>query len=67
MPKIKKKPEIKYGIEITKPHSKEMYDHNNRVAKDMRVNVEYEIRDAHRRAIGTVLLAGGLLRTLQEL
>ena len=30
MPKV---PEKKYGIEITKPFSKEMYDHNDKIAK----------------------------------
>ena len=64
--------EKKYGIEITKPFSKEMYDHNNQVAKDMRVNVEYEIRDAYRRATGEVAANGGMdkgekdLRSLVE-
>lgn len=28
--------ETKYGIEITKPHSKAMYDHNDRVALEMK-------------------------------
>ena len=28
--------EIKYGIEITKPHSKAMYDHNDQVALEMK-------------------------------
>jgi len=42
MTKIKKKPEVKYGIQITKPHSKEMYSHNDMVAKEMKFN----IRDA---------------------
>ena len=55
-----KEAKIKYGIKITKPFSKEMYDHNNRVAKDMRVNVEYEIRDAYRRATGEVAANGGM-------
>ena len=31
-----KKIESKYGIEITKPWSKEMYDHNEKVAEEMR-------------------------------
>jgi len=39
---MKKKNEIKYGIEITKPHSKDMYSHNDMVAKQMKFN----IRDA---------------------
>jgi len=37
-----------------------MYDHNDQVAKDMRVNIEYEIRDAHRRATGKVAAEGGM-------
>jgi len=36
MRKAKKSPEIKYGIEITKPHSQEMYEHNEMVAKEMK-------------------------------
>ena len=39
MPKVKKSPEIKYGIEITKPHSKEMYDHNDMVSSLMKKNI----------------------------
>ena len=35
---MKKKNEIKYGIEITKPHSKDMYSHNDMVAKEMKVD-----------------------------
>ena len=41
--KTKKTPKIQYGIEITKPHSKEMYAHNDSVAEEMRINIEYEI------------------------
>jgi hypothetical protein len=36
---MKKKPEIKYGIKITKPHSKEMYDHNDKVSDQMKNNI----------------------------
>jgi len=39
MPKVKKSPKIKYGIEITKPHSKEMYDHNDMVNSLMKKNI----------------------------
>ena len=39
MSKTKKSPEIKYGIEITKPWSKEMYDHNDKVASEMKANL----------------------------
>ena len=34
-----KKIESKYGIEITKPWSKEMYDHNEKVAEEMKANL----------------------------
>ena len=34
-----KKVEIKYGIEITKPFSKEMYDHNEKVAEDVKTQI----------------------------
>ena len=39
MPRSKKPNEIKYGIEITKPHSQEMYDHNDMVAAEMKQNI----------------------------
>ena len=37
---MKKKNEIKYGIEITKPFSKDMYSHNDMVAKEMKFNIK---------------------------
>ena len=39
MPKLKKSPTFKYGIEITKPFSKAMYAHNDGVANEMRANI----------------------------
>ncbi len=39
MSRSKKPTEQKYGIQITKPFSKEMYDHNNMVAKEMKENI----------------------------
>ena len=39
MPKLKKSPVFKYGIEITKPFSKAMYAHNDGVANEMRANI----------------------------
>ena len=39
MSKAKKSPEIKYGIEITKPWSKEIYDHNDIVSEEMKKNI----------------------------
>jgi len=35
---MKKKPEIKYGIEIVKPWSSEMYDHND-VVSGMKIHL----------------------------
>ena len=35
----KKVNQIKYGIEITKPFSKEMYAHNDKVAQEMKANI----------------------------
>ena len=40
MPRSKKPTETIYGIEITKPFSREMYDHNNMVAEEMKANGE---------------------------
>jgi len=40
MTKAKKTPQFKYGIEITKPHSKEMYDHNDVVAEVLKLNIQ---------------------------
>jgi len=37
---MKKKKEIKYGIQITKPFSKDMYNHNDMVAKQMKFNIK---------------------------
>ena len=39
MAKAKKTPQYQYGIEITKPHSKAMYDHNDLVADEMKANL----------------------------
>ena len=30
---------IHFGIEVTKPHSKDMYNHNDKVAKEMKANL----------------------------
>jgi hypothetical protein len=35
----KKAPTFQYGIEITKPHSTAMYDHNDLVADEMKKNI----------------------------
>ena len=39
MPRSKKAPIYKYGLEITKPFSKAMYDHNDQVADEMRARI----------------------------
>ena len=39
MPRTKKAPVHQYGIEITKPHSTAMYDHNDQVADEMKKNI----------------------------
>tara|TARA_R100000152_G_C6761903_1_gene186092 strand:- start:60 stop:722 length:663 start_codon:yes stop_codon:yes gene_type:complete len=39
MPKTKKPNKIHFGIEITKPHSKEMYAHNDKIAKELKSNI----------------------------
>ena len=39
MARAKKPAEVKYGIEITKPHSQEMYDHNDMVSAEMKQNI----------------------------
>jgi len=39
MPKTKKLNKIHFGIEITKPFSKEMYAHNDKIAKILKENI----------------------------
>jgi len=39
MRKSKKSPKVQYGIEITKPWSREMYDHNDIVSEEMKKNI----------------------------
>jgi len=38
---MKKQPKVEYGITITKPWSKKMYDHNDAVADVVRTTVEF--------------------------
>ena len=47
---MKKAPKIKYGIEIVKPWSKEMYNHNDKVADEVRGIVEKKWKDAYKAA-----------------
>ena len=47
---MKKAPKIKYGIEIVNPWSKEMYDHNFKVADEVRGIVKKKWEDAYKAA-----------------
>ena len=51
--------QTRYGIEITKPHSKEMYDHNDKVASDMKRNILSEIHLSYSQAMGDIAANGG--------
>ena len=37
--KTKKSNPIHFGIEVTKPHSKDMYAHNDKVAEELKLNI----------------------------
>ena len=58
--KTKKTPKIQYGIEITKPHSKEMYAHNDAIALEMKRNITSEIHLSYSQAIGDIAANGGM-------
>jgi len=47
---MKKAPKIEYGIEIVKPWSKEMYDHNFKVADEVRNIVKKKWEDEYKTA-----------------
>ena len=47
---MKKAPKIEYGIEIVKPWSTEMYDHNFKVADEVRGIVKKKWEDAYEAA-----------------
>ena len=38
----------KYGIQITKPHSAEMYDWNDNIANIMKQEINYQIEEAYK-------------------
>ena len=67
MPKIKKSPIFQYGIEITKPHSKEMYSHNDHVAEEMKANILSEIHLSYSQAIGNIAANGGMAKGEERL
>jgi hypothetical protein len=58
--KSKKTPKIRYGIEITKPFSKEMYDHNDAIALEMKRHILSEIHLAYSQAKGDIAANGGM-------
>ena len=47
MPRAKKQPTYEYGIEITKPWSKEMYDHNDKVLEIAKQNIQAALDKAY--------------------
>jgi len=53
MSRTKKAPTYQFGIEITKPHSQEMYDHNNAIASEMVRNIMSAIHIAYSQEMGT--------------
>ena len=59
--------EVRYGIEISKPFSKEMYDHNDRVSIEMKSNVKDAIQEAFSRAAGLVAANGGIEKGEEDL
>ena len=69
MPKLstKKTPTYRYGIEITKPHSKEMYAHNDEIAYEMKSTLRAEINEAYLRATGQLAATGGMYKGGKDL
>ncbi len=57
--KTKKTLNFRYGIEITKPHSKEMYEHNDVIALEMKRNITSEIHLSYSQAMGDIAANGG--------
>tara|TARA_R110000765_G_scaffold352846_1_gene442775 strand:- start:39 stop:614 length:576 start_codon:yes stop_codon:yes gene_type:complete len=58
--KTKKTPITRYGIQITKPFSKEMYDHNDAIAFDMVKNIMSEIHKSFSQSKGDIAANGGM-------
>jgi hypothetical protein len=50
-----KPPVIKYGVEITKPWSEEMYAHNEQVREQVIAHLKNAINDAHSRGLEDLL------------
>ena len=51
----KKANPIHFGIEITKPHSKEMYDHNDKVAEELKMNISNAWKELTKNFTGLVM------------
>jgi len=66
MPK-KSHTQTRYGIEITKPHSKEMYTHNDEIAEEMKRNILSEIHLSYSQAIGNIAANGGMTKGEERL
>jgi hypothetical protein len=47
MPRAKKQPTYEYGIEITKPWSREMYAHNDKVLDIAKENIQTALDEAY--------------------
>ena len=47
--------DVKYGIAITKPWSKEMYEHNDKVASEMKENIFQALNEAYSKDDETAL------------
>ena len=60
MSRTKKAPTYKFGIEITKPFSQEMYDHNNAIALEMKRHILSEIHLVYSQAKGDIAVNGGM-------
>jgi hypothetical protein len=59
MPRAKKEPKYEYGIEITKPWSKEMYDHNDKVLEIAKQNVQAALDKAYAENEPTAIVGKG--------
>ncbi len=45
---MNKSPKSKYGVQITKPHSAEMYNWNDNIANLMKEEINYQIEEAYK-------------------
>jgi len=52
--------EVKYGIEITKSHSKAMYDHNDRVVVEMKKIIAYIVEKEYRACVSNNIAQCGI-------